>query len=427
MEPTSRIRRYSRPMTLGLALIAVVVAGGLGLGAARATDSPDFCRAACHEMRPYVDAWQSSPHSAVSCVECHVEPGTVPRLAHKVTALGEVKSHFFGNPVFPGTPRTRVPDERCVSCHPAVMTTTPGFDHALHASRRDCQDCHSTTGHKVTEAALRDAEVLASSAATRSAGTAVAVVDAGRASLAGHVTVSCSRCHDMARTECGSCHTARHDGSGAIRPAEACGTCHAPGAEFVFTHPVATTACESCHEVPQRHVYTGSCTSCHQKTGDSWAFEHPRKTACAQCHERPAKHRPGSCASCHRVGSSWAFRHPSTGACTDCHARPSGHATGSCTSCHRASGSWAFRHVSSAKCSSCHRAPSSHFGSSCASCHSPTRSWSSARISHPRIRGGEHSYRSFACSSCHPRGYGSASCLKCHDSNSGGGDDEDDD
>jgi hypothetical protein len=84
--------------------------------------------------------------------------------------------------------------------------------------------------------------------------------------------------------------------------------------------------------------------------------------------------------------------------------------------------SWRFTHPSSRSCASCHKAPSGHYGSSCSSCHSPSKSWRSASFSHPRVPGGEHSYKSFACSNCHPNGYGSAVCTKCH--GAGGPDDD---
>ena len=49
------------------------------------------------------------------------------------------------------------------------------------------------------------------------------------------------------------------------------------------------------------------------------------------------------------------------------------------------------------------------------------------KFSHARIRGGEHTYRSFGCSKCHPSGYRSYTCAGCHSSSTGPKDDEDDD
>ena len=115
------------------------------------------------------------------------------------------------------------------------------------------------------------------------------------------------------------------------------------------------------------------------------------------------------------------FRHVWSSGCSTCHKAPGGHRGGACESCHRNAGrSWAFSHPTSTSCASCHRAPANHYGTSCRSCHGPSRAWSNATFSHPQLR--EHTYRSFACSSCHPSGYASASCTSCHKSGAPSGD-----
>ena len=483
---------------LAAALIAVgvIVCLAAAIGVAQATDRPAFCGAACHEMGPYHAAWAQGPHASISCVECHVDSGTVERVTHKAVAMKEVWVHIAGDPKFPNPNTSPVPNERCVRCHEKVKVA--GLDHAKHAKDRQCVDCHANAGHTVDPAALAQVDAL-SVTATHTAeptGTAVAVVDQGSANVEGHPAVSCTRCHDLAKTGCKACHTPKHDGGGSAKKTAECTTCHAPGTQFVFVHPSDAPDCESCHEPPaENHDFTGECTDCHKqvgvawtfthngqagcenchdapakhrpgacatchkssskwtfkhpgssaqctdchtrpaghragacaschRTGVSWAFRHPSGSSCTSCHNRPSGHRSGSCTTCHRTGRSWAFSHPSSGSrCTGCHKRPSGHRSGSCASCHRTGRSWAFRHAGSSRCSSCHRAPSGHYGSSCSACHSPSRKWSNARFSHPRIRGGEHSYRSFACKKCHPSGYGSATCRACHSSSSGPRDD----
>ena len=62
------------------------------------------------------------------------------------------------------------------------------------------------------------------------------------------------------------------------------------------------------------------------------------------------------------------------------------------------------------------RLPRTTTARACASCHSPSRAWSSAVFSHPSIPGGEHTYRSFACSKCHPSGPPALYCT-CHKGN----------
>ncbi len=377
--------QLSKPVAIAIGVVVLLLAVVAFVGIAKATDQPAFCRS-CHEMVPYHDAWAQGPHKDVSCIECHVDSGEVARLAHKFVALKEVVAHVQGDWEFPRETPPSVPNKRCLSCHAKVTVEQARFDHALHAKRGDCATCHSLVGHDVTVAALRDAGIysgLVPATASVDAST-VAVVNGGQANLAGHVNVTCSRCHIMANTACSACHKPQH------KPRGACSMCHAPGATFVFVHPKDRPDCETCHTKPAKHTtIPGKCTDCHKQTGVAWSFKHPGKNAtCATCHKPPAKHPTGACTNCHGVGTSWAFRHPS-----------------------------------SSKCSSCHKAPSNHFGSGCSSCHSPGRAWSNASFRHPGIPGGEHSYRSFACVNCHPNGFSSATCRKCHDSASGPRDD----
>ena len=431
----------------GIALaLAVSVAF---VGVANATNSPTFCRAACHEMQPYHDAWTQGPHKDVSCVACHVDPGQLAQLRHKVVALGEVATHFRGDTSFPREVQANVPNERCLKCHAKILVKQVGFDHAVHAKRGPCVQCHADTGHKVSIAALKTAGYYSGFTRTgASAESTSAVVDGGKADLPGHLTVACSRCHVMSALACSSCHKPKHVSRGE------CDTCHATGAKFVFAHPANRTDCQTCHTPKAAHTkIAGTCAGCHTRPGVKWSFTHPAGTAncqscharpanhrpqqcfachalggkwkfshpagkpnCASCHNRPANHRAGSCTTCHAVGPKWAFRHPGNGAsCASCHNRPSGHRAGSCNSCHRVGAKWVFRHGSSSKCSTCHNPPSSHYGSTCSSCHSPSRAWRSATFRHPGIPGGQHRSTSFACVKCHPGdGRGPGHYCSCH-------------
>lgn len=557
-------RRMSMRLIVTLAVTAVIL-GVAFAGIAKATDQPAFCGSACHEMGPFHTAWSQGAHKGISCIECHVDEGTIARMEHKVVALKEVQAHVIGDPKFPLPTMTKVPNERCIRCHPDVKLTSTGFSHADHSKRGDCILCHSTVGHNVTATALKEAGVYNASTKRAFDSTKTAVVDGGQANLPGHVTVPCSRCHVMAATPCSACHKRPHVDRGPD-----CTVCHAPGPKFVFVHPVRTdcgtchkpknakhtwpgactdchkagpgvsfavthpskTACAECHKRPAKHR-TGDCTTCHRNVGKSWAFAHPGSGTCSSCHNRPANHKSGQCSSCHKntgvnwayahpgsdancsschnrpsghksgscstchhnTGSNWAFAHPGSGAnCASCHARPSGHRSGSCTTCHSSgkswkfkhpgarancascharpgghrSGScttchsvgkswkfshpgsssncsschprpgghrsgacqschspgskWVFRHTGSLSCSQCHKSPSGHYGTTCQNCHSPSRAWSSATFSHPRVPGGEHTYKSFACNKCHPSGPPAHFCS-CHGNTSGPKDD----
>lgn len=497
----ARIRSWylQRPVVAVLwTIAAVLLLVGTVVGAAQASDQPSFC-VRCHEMGPYHEAWSQGQHAGVSCVECHVDSGVAPRVAHKFVALGELWKHVTDEPTFPMPEPTEVPDERCRTCHESVDITIAGLPHAEHAGDRDCTQCHVGIGHEVSDEALDEAGIFSPENAQAREAAFVARAGEGSDNIDGHVPTLCATCHDMKSTGCESCHEAGHDPM-----KDTCESCHAPGGAWVFDHPVqgscstcheppdqhATSAtdqdcetchtargvdwvfthptqtdCTDCHERPEEHTNTGSgqtCESCHSQLAQSWAFAHPgssancttcharpanhksgscvschgvgtswkfshpgRSSTCTSCHTKPARHSSGSCTTCHGVGTSWGFTHPGSSAnCTSCHARPSGHSKSSCTACHNTA-SWAFKHPSSASCASCHRAPSTHYGASCSTCHAPTRSWRSATFTHPRVPGGEHSYRSFSCASCHPGGYSSYNCTSCHGPS--GPDDDDDD
>ncbi|MEI7813610.1 MAG: NapC/NirT family cytochrome c [Coriobacteriia bacterium] len=440
---TDASARGNVPVRLIAAIaVSVVVLGVAFAGIARATELPSFCGSACHEMGPFHSAWTTGAHKNISCVECHVDVGTIARMEHKVVALKEVATHVTGDPKFPMEQVTPVPSERCKRCHPNVALTSTGFSHAEHANRGECVMCHATVGHDVSISALKEAGVYNDFAKTTFDTTKTAVVDRGKANLAGHKTVPCSRCHDMAAAKCSECHKPKHVDRG-----KDCTVCHATGAKFVFTHPVradcgtchkpkspahtwkgactdchksgpgvnfnvthpADTNCESCHPRPAKHR-AGTCAPCHKKTGVSWAFAHPDSGDCEPCHARPANHKSGSCSSCHHSpGKNWAYAHPGSKAdCTSCHPRPSGHRSGSCTSCHTSVGkSWNFSHPGSkSDCTSCHARPSGHRSGSCTSCHASVgKSW---KFSHPGS--------SSNCASCHsrPGGHNSGSCQDCH-------------
>ena len=456
----SRFTAWVRSNRLTASLIGggvVLVVGAVAfLGVAKATDSPSFCRAACHEMAPFHAAWAQGPHKNIACVECHVDAGEAAQLMHKFAALKEVVEHFSGDTSFPRAEPPSVPNARCLRCHPHPDPKIPGFDHAKHAGDKLCSTCHSKVGHEVTNSALQQAGFLGrvvpigTGASTDSTHV---VVDGGSADLPGHKTVVCSRCHIMSKTPCSSCHTPKHVARGE------CSTCHRPAEKFVFIHPLAGVDCASCHKPPAVHTTATDCTRCHEKPGVSWAYAHTKGAQCASCHVRPAQHRTGSCATCHKKpGVAWTFSHPANGVnCAKCHPRPAQHRSGTCAVCHRSAGkSWAFSHPrQGANCAGCHSRPAKHNPGDCATCHrrpgvawtfshpglsancrscharpagmpagqcsnchkQPGVNWS---FTHAGIRGGKHTSKSFPCVNCHPSGYSTHTCIKCHSSAAGG-------
>jgi hypothetical protein len=380
-----RGRTPAKPRGAKAALwIAVLVVLGVVLffPVALATDRSTFCRA-CHEMIPYYDAWLVGQHAKTAqCIDCHVDAGLPARFAHKFVALGEVKSHVLGDTSFPQETPADVPNRRCTRCHKTLpKTAVDGFSHEIHAKKGTCATCHASTGHNVTVEVLKAVGIYSAAASPARNSSAFAVVDRGTANVEGHKKIGCSRCHDMAKTGCPRCHTlnaAKHPWKGD------CAQCHQPGEKFTFTHP-SSTDCQACHKPGEKHFRPVSgqlppCKTCHPATDRSWKFSHPESGAeCATCHKPPANHYPGECPQCHqRAGDTWAFSHPGVAAdCASCHKPPANHYPGQCSACHHRQGvSWKFSHPSS----------------------------------------GEHSWKSRACKTCHPKSYTAAYCT-CHGGN----------
>ena len=53
-------------------------------------ETPQFCGASCHTMKPELAAYQNSPHSRVECVECHVAPGASGWINSKTNGIRQL-------------------------------------------------------------------------------------------------------------------------------------------------------------------------------------------------------------------------------------------------------------------------------------------------------------------------------------------------
>jgi len=403
------------------------------------SDVPDSRCITCHDgtIDATVPGFNHESHRGDrACVDCHTNAG------HKVTAvalaeagildtagmqareLREVAARGAGSANVPGHVTVACTDchdlakTGCVTCHDSEQKEHPVFasvNATATGAAASCMSCHTD--------AARWAFTHPEEAAVCTACHSAPAGHRGGVCATCHTTgVSWKFTHPAASATCASCHT--RPAGHATAP---CVTCHATGVSWKFRHP-SSTNCATCHTKPAKH-YSGTCSACHSPSVPfaSARFTHPgAKANCATCHTKPAKHYAGTCSTCHspKVAFSKAtFKHPgSTATCTNCHKRPSGHSSATCATCHRTGVSWGFTHPGSKTCSSCHKAPSSHYGTTCSSCHSPSKSWGSATFSHPSVPGGEHTYRSFACTTCHTTGsYSTVNCTSCHDAN---GDDD---
>lgn len=280
----------------------VLIAVPLGVAALFAgmevSSQPGFC-GTCHYMQPYYRSWQTSSHSDVSCVECHIPPGIGAEFQKKYEALSMVASYITGT--YGTNPWAEVPDASCLrpGCHEerllAGREVFSGilFDHRPHLTelrrgkRLRCTSCHSQIVQgehiAVTESScflchFKDQEL-------------------------NQDTASCTLCHETPEKtittaglrfehadvkrfgmECTLCHGGVVAGQGEV-PRQRCLSCHNEPSrlsrvdETRFLHRMHVTEhkveCLSCHveiqhRTPERLERVGtSCETCHVGGGHS--------------------------------------------------------------------------------------------------------------------------------------------------------------
>lgn len=144
-------------------LVCIVVFGG-GYGVLSFTNSPTFC-SSCHEMQPEYTSYTASSHNEISCVQCHIKPGTVSMLTHKVKSMKEVYYHVTGVPnQIVQTEEEAISNENCLQCHSKNRLVTASGDlkvnHKGHINDGiPCITCHSGVVH--AKMAARDINVTA--------------------------------------------------------------------------------------------------------------------------------------------------------------------------------------------------------------------------------------------------------------------------
>ncbi|HEX9900072.1 MAG TPA: NapC/NirT family cytochrome c, partial [Candidatus Methylomirabilis sp.] len=149
-QPSGRRRKILILLTTA-AVVGIAVLGGLY----KLSSSPLLC-SSCHIMKPYVEAWKTSKHNTVSCVECHYPPGFQDSLWVKYQALAQVAK--WATQTYSSKPFAEVEDASCLrsGCHErrllegkVVFKRGIIFDHRPHLAepRRGrqlrCTSCHS--------------------------------------------------------------------------------------------------------------------------------------------------------------------------------------------------------------------------------------------------------------------------------------------
>ena len=147
--------KYFKKHRLSCSLIGLVLFSGCSWGALEYTHQPRFCLT-CHVMKPYYEAWKSSSHNKVPCVECHYPPGLKYELRGKLDALNQVVAYLTGS--YDTKFYAEIDDASCMrkGCHDTRLISGPiefkreiKFDHAEHYGqerrgiRLRCTSCHS--------------------------------------------------------------------------------------------------------------------------------------------------------------------------------------------------------------------------------------------------------------------------------------------
>ena len=258
-------------------VLAVSAAGILALfiGLLYYSASPSFCNS-CHIMKPYYEAWKTSRHNQVTCVECHYPPQTQAAIWVKFQSINSVVQYVTRK--YSSKPYAQIEDASCLrsGCHATnilagKITYKKGirFDHRFHLGdlRRGkqlrCTSCHS--------------QIVV--------GT--------------HIEVTESTCY--------LCHFKHSEEQRALLPLGDCTTCHELPREdiqfqgFTFNHQdfvgARHVSCEKCHldvvqgegQAPKERCYT-----CHNQPErlDKYkdvSFMHDthvakRKVDCTRCH-----------------------------------------------------------------------------------------------------------------------------------------------
>ena len=103
-------------------LLNILIGTQVTYRAVKHMETPQFCGAACHAMKPEFSAYQNAPHSKVECVECHVVPTEAGWIRSKMAGirqLVEVVLNTAPKPIPPALESNRlVPSsETCENCH----------------------------------------------------------------------------------------------------------------------------------------------------------------------------------------------------------------------------------------------------------------------------------------------------------------------
>jgi nitrate/TMAO reductase-like tetraheme cytochrome c subunit len=170
-NPWQKFRKsWNNPVTKWKFLLAVLIgcavifAGGYGI--LSFTNSPAFC-STCHEMTPEYSTYKTSAHNQISCVDCHIKPGSKNMIIHKIKSTKEVYYHVTGaKGQIMQTTGEAISNQNCSQCHSINRLVTASGDlkvnHKGHIEKEIlCITCHSGVVHgKIAVRGLNVSEYL---------------------------------------------------------------------------------------------------------------------------------------------------------------------------------------------------------------------------------------------------------------------------
>lgn len=102
-------------------LVNVAILGAASVQGVEYLDSAQFCGQTCHTvMNPEHTAYLESPHSRVSCVECHIGPGASWFVQSKLSGVRQVFAvalNTYSRPIPSPVEQLRPARETCEQCH----------------------------------------------------------------------------------------------------------------------------------------------------------------------------------------------------------------------------------------------------------------------------------------------------------------------
>lgn len=307
--------------------IALVVILGMA-GTLAATNQPAFC-SVCHKtMSPEYTTWSVTSHANINCTACHIKPGLINTLEHKIMTMKEPVLYLTGTWEKPIKPTEIVENENCQRCHSKNRNFTVEGDLIIPHERHEeagilCVACHAGVAHaKIYERGLtgEKAPVQPEDWTVKYAKT-VATPEFTNPDMD-----TCIQCHHKRKVpiSCETCHksiytptnhknkTTWRTGHGleAEKNVKSCQSCHNYGftdSKIKLDNPAAAYAwsnnfCSSCHsKMPPGHNNTTwrnehgqaekvkgikNCEACH-RPNDKYPDKAPTKVACNQCHYTP--------------------------------------------------------------------------------------------------------------------------------------------